>query len=310
MNILRKKDYKLDYSNDIINIVNTMAINKKYIRIVGSMALKSMPYASDYDCFEILQNTNYKSITKQFQANINKLLLMNNVFVGDVKIGQIYNDSVRWSIKEILQGYQVIKNKSFTLQDGFASNGMNKLDLVVFVSGVYKDFSTVYQFKTNYTDVIKTIADGLKEDIKELYKNNNYYKSCKRMFSLAKLNNWNSDLELFYPLFIGDLGIINMVSSDIGTLIYLIENHKHINKSKMDYEIDNFKNRLSNVYENNSFLQKEKTIILLINKSEIENNNLNDLFKIQNILNTIIQNTTKKYLTKINFNSIKQKYFN
>ena len=101
-----------------------------------------------------------------------------------------------------------------------------------------------------------------------------------------------------------------MVSSDIGTLIYLIENHKHINKSKMDYEIDNFKNRLSNVYENNSFLQKEKTIILLINKSEIENNNLNDLLKIQKILNTIIQDTTKKYLTKINFNSIKQKYFN
>lgn len=309
MNILRKKDYKLDYSKDIINTVNTMAINKKYIRIVGSMALRSMPYASDYDCFELLQNKDYTAITKQFQANINKLLVMNNVFVGDIKIGQIKNDSVRWSIKEILQGFQVINNKSFTIQDGLASNGMNKLDIVVFINGVYKDFSTVYQFKTNSVDVIQTISDGLKADIKEMYKTGNYYKCCKRMFSLAKLHKWNSDLELFYPLFVGDLGIMNMVSSDIGTLIYLIENHQHISNSKMDYEIDNFKNRLANVYQTNSFLKKEQNIMSLINKSEIESNNLNDLFKIQKILNTIIQDTTKKYLTKINFKSIKQKYF-
>lgn len=94
--ILRKKDYPLNYPSDITNVIEAMSFTKgKDVNIVGSMSLKSQQYAGDYDMFETV-NVNYKSndtaishLVKQFQNIVKQVCEMKNVYVGDIKAGEI-----------------------------------------------------------------------------------------------------------------------------------------------------------------------------------------------------------------------------
>lgn len=95
-NILQKKSYPLNYPSDVTKIIKIMSFSKgKQVDIVGSMSLKSQQYAGDYDMFEEV-NSNYTSNTtalnnyvKRFQKIIKSLNTMDNVYIGDIKAGEI-----------------------------------------------------------------------------------------------------------------------------------------------------------------------------------------------------------------------------
>lgn len=308
MDILNNKNIKLDYSNQVVNLLNLMAINPKNILIVGSMNIKSMQYANDYDACELLKNTKFEKIQTTFKKNIRKLMNMKDTYIGDIKLGNYKNEAVRWKIDDILNGYVILPNQQkYTFVQGLESckndktHPMFKLDLVALINSVYRELSCVYSFdtNTNVDDIKNEMNNVLKDEIKKYYEEANYYKCAKRIFSRAIINNNIQLIKKLHPLFIGDLGIISSVYQNIETLEYLINNQHNLSIDKLTYEIDNFKSRLSNVYQTAEFLKNQKKYVNLINKSEKNKKNMKIyLSQLYNDLFQLVQNETISYFKK------------
>lgn len=116
--ILRKKDYPLNYPKEITDIIEAMSFSKgKDVDIVGSMALKSQQYAGDYDMFETVA-VSYSSdatavghLVKQFQQMVKHLSTMNNVYIGDIKAGEI----AEWNV--MAEGIKAVPRKLHELEE-------------------------------------------------------------------------------------------------------------------------------------------------------------------------------------------------
>ena len=88
--IISKKEYPLNYPKDAVKVINAMSFsNGDKIEVLGSMAIRSMLYASDYDTAEVVDRKNSKQIVKDYQAIIRNLLSMKKTYIGDIKLGEI-----------------------------------------------------------------------------------------------------------------------------------------------------------------------------------------------------------------------------
>lgn len=102
-NILQK-EYPDDYSEDATKIINLLSFsNGENIKVLGSMSLRSQLYASDFDCFEIVESQNnyliefLRKIKKQFQNIVKRLEETPLCYIGDIKCGCV-------------EEWQIIKN--------------------------------------------------------------------------------------------------------------------------------------------------------------------------------------------------------
>ena len=290
--LLLKKNANYDYSQDVLNVVHTLEFNKNKINIVGSMSYKSTLYPNDYDCYE--QITVKAGLDTRFKHIIKSLQAMKNTYIGDMKFGEFDDEPIRWKPDEILQGYkQLNPNTKIKLLDAIKQHKMNKIDVISLVNNsVFKEFSCVYMtnMKSNFESSVLT-------DIVENYKDKNYFKTCKRLFSYYKNSPSHSNVvHDLQGLFNSNTGLLYNVYSDVGTILYLFENFHNIKFDRIVNEIDNFKNRMSNVYKINKFLQKQKKISTIINSAEKEGHTVASLIQLQKILDEIIQQSTLKYM--------------
>lgn len=325
--IVRKKTYPLDYSDEVLHIIKDISFTKgKDVNVVGSMALRSQQYAGDYDLEETI-NVKYKSVTtavkyyvKSFQSLIKTLLDKKNFYIGDIKAGSIkewdilddvyvkgksimnWNTSVmigklanmldanviteeeyelckslvlikkptlkqyfeakeaikfavvRWTPKEILQGYCTLRDgRKYTLSEALSSPSRFKLDAVAYVENSrFTDFSIIYKLYNNNIllndDRTGRELEALKEDILSFFVQENYFKMAKRLFSLARIQKDTVLVNKLNTIMNDDLGRLYSIISDINTLLDLLENHSLISVEKIDYELDGMRARLSNVY--------------------------------------------------------------
>lgn len=161
---------------------------------------------------------------------------------------------IRWTPQEILRGEKTLRDGStYTLAQGMKSDGLFKLDVVGFVSqNRYKEFSMIYLRKKQEWDLI----DELKQDILLYSTLGKHFKAVKRLFSLARWEGDRSLLEKLEPMLNGDEGILYSVISDVDTILYLYENRDAVPESKVKYELDQFRDRLSNIYKDAVLLKK------------------------------------------------------
>jgi hypothetical protein len=144
------------------------------------------------------------------------------------------------------------------------------------------------------------IEPSLRENIFVLHHEGNYFKMAKRMFALAKFKKYTSMLEKLSPLFNGDAGRLYIVYGDIGTLESLIESHGIVSPSKIDFEIDQFKGRLSNIGLE-KYIRREHEIFRLIDRiveaRRMSREQMVDaLSKLKTILSTLMSEYAKQYL--------------
>ncbi len=85
--VLEKKKYPLNYSNQAVDIIDMMVFNPKNAEILGSMGFKSSEYAGDYDIYETVKISSFEALQYEFIKKIQRLNHSSNVFVGDIKIG-------------------------------------------------------------------------------------------------------------------------------------------------------------------------------------------------------------------------------
>lgn len=293
MNIVKKK-FDYDFTKEELSIFNAMSFKRDY-KILGSNSIKNFLYPNDYDLYEKI---NIKNFTSNIKNVIEKLINMKNVYIGDIKIGEYDNEALRWKPKNILDGQLNFNNNTFSLLEASKLNGVKKLDVISYIDNVYKEFSIIY-------DDGKLQNNNLEDDIYK-YLFDNPMKSIKRILSLEIERKTNKKLINKIINFVNsDSGILYNVITDINTLIYIIENINNFNKNKIMVEIDNFKNTLSRITEK-TFLIKQKKIIKLINSIEkikvLDNEYyFNNLHKIKEILQRILNRNCHKFLKSIHF---------
>lgn len=213
---------------------------------------------------------------------------------------------LRWTPKEVLLGFKRLQDgRKFTLKEAFQTPIITKLDVVSWVqNNRFTDFSMIYEFKHNSQSLNKelsNIEDSIKKNIFVLFHEKNYFKMAKRMFSLAKYKKYEKILETLSPLFNGDAGRLYMVYGDIGTLESLLESNETVSQQKLDFEIDQFKQRLSNItFE--KYISKEHEIFGLIDsilaKKHSEKSLLQKLEKLKQILSNLMSEYAENYLIK------------
>jgi hypothetical protein len=217
---------------------------------------------------------------------------------------------VRWTPKDVMLGYTILKDKrKFTLAEAFQTPVITKLDVVSWVqNNRFTDFSIIYQFKNNGRIMNPGMGDieiSIRENIFMLHHDGNYFKMAKRMFALAKFKGHISLLEKLSPLFNGDVGRIYMVYGDIGTLESLFDITNDIPYSKMKFEIDQFKGRLSNIALE-KYIHSEHELFSLIDKltttssSKYSHKDIKELLeKIKKILSNLMSFYARQYLIKL-----------
>lgn len=172
---------------------------------------------------------------------------------------------VRWNPQTILQGYRELRDgRKYTLEEAFSTPSITKVDVISFVqNNRYTDFSMIYYFRNNGTLLNPDpyeFVQSIKENILYYEKTNNPFKVLKRKFALAKFTKDADTITKLTPILNSDLGRIYHVLGDIGTLIRLLEEFRP-NAKTVKFEIDQFKSRLSNVYQLKDYLKDEHTIL-------------------------------------------------
>jgi hypothetical protein len=92
---LLTKNFPDDYSNDVKDILKIMSFSDNVI-IVGSASLRTQFYAGDYDGFEKVEVRSLSNTVSKFQSIISHLKKHKNVYVGDIKAGEI----PQWNVLE------------------------------------------------------------------------------------------------------------------------------------------------------------------------------------------------------------------
>ena len=173
--------------------------------------------------------------------------------------------TVRWTPAEVETGHKKVQDGStMTLEQAFQCPAPVKVDVVGWVSNNhYTEFSMVYKLYCNgklLNDARVDVEAELKEAVKYYEYEGNPFKAMKRRFALARLRNETAEMERISKTLNSDLGKIYSILSDVGTLIYLLEEGHSINKD-IEYEVNSFKERLSHIYTVKGFLSKEESIL-------------------------------------------------
>lgn len=159
---------------------------------------------------------------------------------------------IRWKPAEVLDGHKTLADgRKFTLEEAFQTPTITKMDVVSWVQNSrFTDFSMIYQFKHGDTLLnpgIRDFEESIRENIYVLKHDGNYFKMAKRMFALARFKKHQKEIETLSEMFNSDMGRLYHVYGDIGTLESLVENTSSLPYSRIEFEVDQFKGRLSNI---------------------------------------------------------------
>jgi hypothetical protein len=161
---------------------------------------------------------------------------------------------IRWSVRDVLRGFLYLRDgRRFTLEDGIQTPALAKIDAVALVErSRFTDFSCIYSFRWKRTVLNKVQMEPeheLKKNIVALEAAGNYYKMAKRIFSLLKGERRSAALvAALSVMFNGDLGRLYSIISDMGTLLFLLENESVLPLKKVQYEVGQFRARMGNIF--------------------------------------------------------------
>lgn len=215
-----------------------------------------------------------KVITEQEYGASMKLLKRNPTPEEFLQLKkEIRYNVVRWTPAQVEKGEQTYRGKVIKLWEAFGQPAITKMDTVAMVQNSrFTDFSVIYEFKLDGTTLnlgmgsIEDLKVSLRENILAYWLKGNYFKAAKRILALAKVLGDNKTIETLVPLFNSDLGRLYMIASDVGTLLYLLDNEGRLPLDRIQYEMDGFKARLGNVYTLPKFLQEEDDILERLDK--------------------------------------------
>jgi hypothetical protein len=207
--------------------------------------------------------------------------------------------TLRWDEKEILKGYKILAgSKKISLENAMRGLTPIKIDIWAPINGRYieitnffflvvydKDTKNIKLLNSETVDYVKGILKQVEKYSSKLFFNP--FKMAKRMWGIARELKYDTLLNLLTPLFQGSIAKINQIVAEIETIILMYENIKNTPDTVLDKQIDEFKARLSYIYD----IDLEDDLIYTM---------IDDILRIDNKPNRIqILTDLKKYLKDI-----------
>lgn len=177
---------------------------------------------------------------------------------------------LRWTPADIAAGKITLRNKNtMRLQEAIQCPSLCKMDVISWVQGSrYTDFSVIYEFKvdgkTINPDPIEIIP-SLEADVAHYWAKGKYFKALKRQFALCKVKGDVAGAAKITPILNSDLGRLYMIVGDIGTLLSLMK-LPNVPASKLRFELNQFHNRMANVWTVKQFLGAEPALLKSIDR--------------------------------------------
>jgi hypothetical protein len=259
------------------------------------------------ECRNKVQSLLQCNIISQDEAKEALGLLKDNPTVPEFLMAKklIKFHTIRWTVLEVLKNQKQLRNgTSITLQDTFQTKGITKVDVIGLVNNNrYTDFSVIYEFRCNGKTLNPepvNIRSSLEEDILAYLAEGNYFKVLKRGFALAKLLDDSKTIIKLNPVLNSDLGRLYNIVSDIDTLIRLLD-EPNVKLDRIQFEIDQFKQRLSNIYTIKDYLKKDDKIvkqikyILTLSKEKLKV----ALERLSKELDSILQNNSRPIVEEL-----------
>jgi len=368
------KTYPLNFSSDITKMANILTFKSGNRPFVYGSSSYKINYPSDYDFAQTVEVND--NILSDFQQVIRTLLQMKEVYIGDIKSGEVpelkvvdddinsknypskrpimierleyllennniteeeFNDSInllkdklseidiyiikheirfevmRWKPQDILNGYIDYRGHRVNFYDYLIGNNLTKIDILAWMNGIrYNEITMVYVFTQNNIPVNNKFGNIAKEligQIPYLLYNGKFMKVCKRINSVekSKKNQNKKRMEYLFNLFNSDLGRLNQIVSDLDALEYLVENARIIAKGKFKFEIDQIRNRLG-IMTNQEYIREQPVVAELLNNLQEDVLNLDNIDKLKVELNNILQSETLKSMKRNSLFPIPKEY--
>jgi len=211
---------------------------------------------------------------------------------------------IRWSDKEILQGYKILPGKKkITLQEALSMKGHVKIDMIVDINNKFTEMTNflflivkkmdgkkyVINLGQKYTDdlIEKRIERELPIEIEKLFYSVYYYnpfKGVKRLWALARHYGDYTMIDKLKGFISGNISLLYQLKSEIENIIVLLKRLKTPPKVGINNQIQDIKSRL--VY------------VLQISDDELMLDKLfNNAYETKNIgLKIELLNKIKKYM--------------
>ena len=212
MDILEKKQ-KGEFNDEVKKLISQLQFLNNPIDIKGSSSLKSQQYFSDYDLFTAVgTKNNPNKVFDTFVKMFKKISDDDDNYFIEFKIQLKDGDKIRWynldefDKKEFVQIYEEID--------------FCKIDLIVRIENKFIEVSCIYKFSDESSE---DYEENLKEDIKELEKEGNYYKALKRKFNIYKAQGDGDKLLELTKIFNSELGEKYQTISNLEAIRKLLE---------------------------------------------------------------------------------------
>lgn len=228
---------KQDYTNALQKVFEEVSFSK--YKIIGSANLKAIRYPSDYDVNDDISINRIDAFIKRLKWIYNNAKRDPDYFITDFKAGKIGDEPIRWTFADIMKGTK----SGVSLKDALKMDATIKLDFVILVD------NKITEVTTNFF-IGKAPPGSLKENIRELVDEGEWFKALKRVFSLKETQGKSTKKLIAY--FNSDVGLLNKVKSDILTLISLLgQTFKKVNIDIIRHNIQLIKYELSGIAEIN-----------------------------------------------------------
>jgi hypothetical protein len=313
------------YKKIIKRIINNPNLNISDIKCGEVPEWKVIDERARIDKNNKLRNYDYKKITlklislkkqkvitdTEYNASLNILKQNPNRIELETIKKDIRFHILRWKPNQILNGFQIYRNQKFTFEYALKSSGLFKMDVISYIvsQARFIEFSIIYDIRIdNIKQNLKPInpIENLQNDILYYNQKKDYFKMLKRYFSLINYkikykNDKSKRLNILYgkifDILNGDLGILYQVTQDIETIIIILENDMKYNT--IDYVLDGFIDRLSNIYSLNVFLKNENDIMRELNMN-IKNPSIDSLKSLNEKIYNILNVETNKKISRYN----------
>lgn len=249
-------------------------------------------------------------------------IINRGIFTGDGYdiIFNIYRNRriLRWSVKEIEDGYKMLHGKKKKLYDALFDETHVKIDVLLlynnrfiemtnFVGLAYEDENKEIHFININLEKIHNIPITLPPEIEKLYFSNYYYspfKMTKRIYSLSRNKQDENTLWKIIPLITGDVSLLYQIRSEIDVLLLILEKVKVPPIKTINKQLDEMKSRITFILEINDY--RQIIIFSLINKA-IDTKSIKNKIELLEKLNNSyfkpdINRLTIEYLETVGFN--------
>lgn len=204
----------LYYDPFIRELIFLLKFKNNIPQLKGSASYKDQEYFSDYDFFCLVDQ---KYTSSEIYDEILKILI--NVkshvelYFTELKVEMKDKQKIRFYKDDYLQKDKFEKIDSTKID-------FIKIDFVSRTNNKFMDVSCVYKFDHSKYNKKKS----LKEDIKELTKEKQYYKVLKRMYKIYELNNNTNEMAKLAKYFNSDIGKQYQLMNNLKSIKSLIDN--------------------------------------------------------------------------------------